>query len=97
MIYFPEYGLFGCRINPLRCLLGVHARVAIHPPLIPHPGREIEAGTGRSEVDGRGSALLSRPRTSSEIHAAGEREIGIFKGLFDPTWSFLAQRKPTNP
>ena len=52
-----EYGPCGYRINPHRCLLGVHAPVVIHPPITPHPGETIEAGTGRPEGDGRGSSF----------------------------------------
>ena len=37
MTHSREYGLFGCRINPLRDLLRVHSRSTKYPRLIPRP------------------------------------------------------------
>ena len=63
------------------CLLLAWTRTTSHRrrAVIPHPGVAIEAGTGGRRLTGEVPLLLLRPRTSSEIHAVGEREVRIFK------------------
>ena len=48
-------------------------------PLFPTQAWRLKQGRGGRRLTGEVPLLLLRPRTSSEIHAVGEREVRIFK------------------
>ena len=88
-----EYGSYSCRVNPYRCprtSSEIHAagerEVRVYKggsmsAQFLGPTGAIEAGTGRSEFDGRGSATAIAMRMSAESHAAGEPGIRIMKAF----------------